>query len=71
MERGGTNNMRDRVTNKEVLGRVGEPRKLLDIIRRKKKKWMGHMLRHPELVKEIAEGTWREREEEEGEESGC
>ena len=47
---------RDRITNEEVLNRVGEDRQLLKNIKRRKKTWIGHVLRGNGLVKEILEG---------------
>lgn len=50
---------RDRVTNEEVLKRVGETRKLLEDIKRRKKTWIGHVLRRDGLMKEVLEGRMR------------
>ena len=34
----------DRVTNEEVLSRVGVQRQLMNILRNRKKSWIGHVL---------------------------
>ena len=47
---------RDQVTNEDVLNKVGESRKLLDTIRRRKNRWIGHILRHPGLFRDVIEG---------------
>ena len=46
----------ERVTNEEVLKRVGEERQLLNLIRNRKKNWIGHILRGDGIVKEVIEG---------------
>ena len=46
----------DKITNEEVLLRVGETRKLRETIRMRKKRWMGHVLRHEGLMKDVLEG---------------
>ena len=46
----------ERVTNEEVLMRVGEERQLLNLMRNRKKKWIGHILRGDGIVKEVTEG---------------
>ena len=46
----------ERVTNEEVLRRVGEERQLLNLIRNRKKNWIGHILRGDGIVKEVIEG---------------
>ena len=46
----------ERVTNEEVLRRVGEERQLLNLIRNRKKNWIGHILRRDGIVKEVIEG---------------
>ena len=42
----------DRITNEEVLGRIGERRSL----RKRRGQMMGHTLRHGGLLKDILEG---------------
>ena len=47
---------KDKVSNKEVLVKVGEKRKLIDTITERKKRWIGHVLRGEGLLKEVIEG---------------
>ena len=49
-------NWRDNITNEQVLEIVKEKRTLIDVIRSRKKKWIGHVLRGNGLLKEIIEG---------------
>ena len=49
-------NWRDKITNEQVLEIVKDKRTLIDIIRSRKKKWIGHVLRGNGLLKEIIEG---------------
>jgi hypothetical protein len=46
----------DKVTNEEVLKRIGIERQLMDTIRNRKRKWIGHVIREEGLLKEIIEG---------------
>ncbi|XP_071823117.1 uncharacterized protein [Apostichopus japonicus] len=46
----------DSVTNEEVLQRVGEVRRLGETIKLRKKRWIGHILRHDGLLKDVLEG---------------
>ena len=46
---------KDKVTNEQV-SRVKEKRTLTDVIRSRKKKWIGHVLRGNGLLKETIEG---------------
>jgi hypothetical protein len=46
----------DRVNNKTVLHRVKEERNILHTIRRKKAKWIGHILLRNCLLSHIIEG---------------
>jgi len=46
----------EKVRNEDVLTRVGESRKLTDTIKSRKKRWIGHILRHDGLVKDVFEG---------------
>jgi hypothetical protein len=47
---------RDRITNEEVLNRVGQERQLLKNIKRRKKTWIGHVLRSNGLMRVVLEG---------------
>jgi len=44
------------VTNKDVLKKVNE---MLNVIRQRKRKWIGHVLRHDEFLQEIFEGRMK------------
>src|SRR6218665_1976894 len=46
--------------NEEVLKKVKEKRSLMNIIRTRQKNWIGHILRHNSVQREIMEG-WMER----------
>jgi len=46
----------EKITNEEVLERVGEERQLIKLIRNRKKNWVGHVLRGDGLLKEVMEG---------------
>jgi hypothetical protein len=47
---------RDKKTNQEVLNQVGENRSLVDTIMRRKKNWIGHVLRGEGLLRDVIEG---------------
>jgi hypothetical protein len=47
----------DRVSNEAVLHRVKEERNILHTIRRRKAKWIGHILRRKCLLSHIIEGN--------------
>jgi len=46
----------DRVSNDEVLQRVQENRNILNTVEQCKLRWIGHMLRHESLLRDIMEG---------------
>ena len=47
----------DKVTNDNILTRVKEPRlKIIESIKARKKRWIGHVLRHDSLLKDVLEG---------------
>ena len=46
----------ERITNEEVLRRVGENRQLMNVIRSRKKNWIGHVVRGEGLLREVIEG---------------
>ena len=46
----------DHVKNEEVLKRVGQKQELVDMIIKRKKNWIGHVLRGEGLLKEVIEG---------------
>ena len=45
-----------RITNEQVLERIGERRRLLEVIKKRKKNWIGHMLRRDCLLVNALEG---------------
>ena len=46
----------ERVTNEEVLRRIGEQRQLLNLIRNRNKNWIGHILRGDGIDNRVIEG---------------
>ena len=46
----------EKITNEEVLRRVGEKRSMVETIVRRKKNWIGHIMRGDALMKEVMEG---------------
>ena len=46
----------DKKTNAEVLNRVKEKKSLLAEIRRRKRRWIGHILRHENMLHTVLEG---------------
>jgi len=49
----------DNVTNEDVLKKVNERKNMLNVIRQRKHKWTGHVLRHDEFLQEIFEGRMK------------
>jgi len=50
----------DKVTNEDVLKKVNESKNMLNVIRQRKRKWIGgHVLRHDEFLQEIFEGRMK------------
>ena len=47
----------DKLKNSVVLERVGEDRKMLEQIKKRKRTWLGHWLRRNGLLKDDLEGT--------------
>ena len=47
---------KDKILNVEVLRRVGVERDLMNMLRSRKKSWIGHVLRGDGLLKEVIEG---------------
>ena len=45
-----------RKTNEEILKIVGEKRRLVNMVVERKKRWIGHVLREDELMREVLEG---------------
>jgi len=52
---------KDKITNEEVLGRIGIGRQLMNILRNRKKSWIGHVLMGKGLLKEVIEGRMEGR----------
>ena len=46
----------DKVTNEEVLSRVGVQRQLMNIFLKRNKSWKGHVLRGNGLLKDVVDG---------------
>jgi len=46
----------DKVSNAEVLQKVQENKSILDTVQRCKFRWIGHILRHDSLLRDIIEG---------------
>jgi len=51
----------DKVTNEDVLKKVNESKNMLNVIRQRKRKWIGHVLPHDEFLQEIFEGRMKGR----------
>ena len=49
----------DKVSNVEVLQKVGENRCILDTVQHRKLRWVGHILRHDSLLRDIIEGRMK------------
>ena len=45
----------DKLTNAEVLDIAGETRRLLKPIKHRQQKWMGHILRHDNMLRDMIE----------------
>ena len=51
----------DKLTNEEVLSRVNESRGLMAHMKRRKPRWIGHILHHESLLKIASEGLIEEK----------
>jgi len=49
----------DKVSNAEVLQKVQENKSILDIVQYCKFRWIGHILRHDSLLRDIIEGRMK------------
>jgi len=47
------------MSNAEVLQRVQENRSILDTVQHRKLRWVGHILRHDSLLRDIIEGRMK------------
>lgn len=54
-------NWTNMISNEDVLARVEESRRLVETIRSRKTRWVGHLLRYKRLVKEIIKGRMEEK----------
>ena len=54
-------NQIDRITNEEVLERIGERRTLWKSLRKRRGQMMGHTLRHGGSLRDILEGKVRKK----------
>ena len=52
---------KDRKTNEEVLKQIGEGRMLVQIVINRKKNWIGHVVRHDCLMRDVIEGRMEGR----------
>jgi hypothetical protein len=50
----------EKITNEQVLGRIGEKRTLINNILRRKANWIGHILRRNCLLHDAIEGQMTE-----------
>ena len=50
----------EKVTNEQMLDRIGEKRRLLNSILRRKANWFGHIVRRNCLLHDAIEGQMRE-----------
>jgi len=49
----------DKVSNAEVLQKVQENNSILDAVQHRKFRWIGHILRHDSLLRDIIEGRMK------------
>jgi hypothetical protein len=54
----------DKKTNEQVLSNVGEERQFLSAVVKRKKNWIGHVVRGESLLKLVLEGRMEERKRE-------
>jgi len=47
---------KDRRTNEEILNMIGEKRSMVETIVKRKKNWIGHIIRGDGLLKDVIEG---------------
>jgi hypothetical protein len=51
----------NRIPNEEVTRRVGEVRKLVNLIRCRKRNWIGHIVREEGILKQVSEDRMEEK----------
>ena len=49
----------DKVTSEKVFRRVNQDRQILNYIWQRRRRWIGHVLRHDRLLHEIVEGRMK------------
>ena len=49
----------DKKTNEQVLREVGEERRLLQSVEKRKRNWIGHVVRGERLMKKVVEGRMK------------
>ena len=49
----------DKKTNEEILHLINETRKIIPTVKRKKRRWIGHMLRHDNLLQQQQQNLFR------------
>ena len=52
---------RDHRSNEDVLREMNEERRLMTVIKRRQKNWIGHILRGESMFKEVVEGRFEGR----------
>ena len=62
---------REKVSNEKVLRRASEDRAIIPSINKRQKTWLGHTLRHGNLLPLIIEGRVEERRPQEDHEREC
>ena len=53
----------EKITNEEALRRVGEKRSMVETTVKRKKNWIGHIMRGDGLMKEVMEGKMEGKRE--------
>ena len=53
----------EKITNEEILRKVGEKRSMVETIVRRKKNWIGHIMRGDGLMKEVMERKMEDKRE--------
>lgn len=51
----------DKVSNAEVLQKVQENKSILDTVQHRKFRWIGHILRHDSLLRDVIKGRMKEK----------
>ena len=56
-------------TNEEVLAMIAEDKALINTIRNRQRKRIGHLIKGDSLLRQLSKGKWRDRKEEEDQDS--